>query len=257
MKIKSIMTRNAKSCTPEPSVREAAAKGLSAAEPDAAVADHSMNDPIRGSVAEGMERARQASGWALPERELSPPTRWSAPSLAEERVPEGAGQEPLRVRDVMTLEVKSCGPQDTLASAALAMNRADCRFLPVVDPDGRPVGVITDGDICLLGATDHRPLREIVVHEVMNQPVTTFGPDADVLEVLRTMRSQRIRHVPVVGADGVLVGIVSLTDLVLCSEERGDRCTDSVFREIAATVREIAQKNPGGRSVRIHPFIES
>jgi CBS domain-containing protein len=156
----------------------------------------------------------------------------------------------------MTTDVKSCLQRATLASAALAMNSADCRFLPVVDPAGRPVGVITDGDICLLGATDHRPLRDIFVHEVMNRPVATCGPDADVLEVLGTMRSQRIRHVPVVGADGVLVGIVSLTDLVLCAEERGDRCSDPFCREIAATVREIAQKNPGGRSVRIHPFIE-
>lgn len=89
----------------------------------------------------------------------------------------------------MTTDVKSCLHRATLASAALAMNSADCRFLPVVDPAGRPIGVITDGDICLLGATNHRPLRDIFVHEVMNQPVATCGPDTDVLEVLGTMRA--------------------------------------------------------------------
>jgi len=222
-----------------------------------AVTGRSMNDTTRGSAAEGAERARQASGWGLREPKPTPPRLPPGQSPAEGTAPEGTARETLKVRDVMTREVKSCRPRDTLASAALMMNRADCRFLPVVEPAGQPVGVITDGDICLLGATDNRPLRDIFVHEVMNQPVTTCGPDTDILEVLRKMRSQRIRHVPVIGADGVLVGIVSLTDLVLCAEERGDQCFDPVCHEIAAAVREIAQKHLGGRCVRMHPFIES
>ena len=200
------------------------------------VTDPGLNDTTRGSAE---QKARQLLGL----RTSRPP-----------RIPPAG--ETLKVRDVMTREVHSCRPQDTLAAAAVAMNRADCRILPVVDLAGRPVGVITDGDVCLLGANENRPLREISVHEVMNQPVTTCGPDTDVLEVLRTMRSQRIRHVPVVGAGGVLVGIVSLTDLVLCAEESGDRGLDPVCNEIAATLREIAQKSPGGRCVEKHSFIE-
>lgn len=222
-----------------------------------AVTGRSMKDTTRGSAAEGAESARQASGWVLREPRPTPPLLVPGQLPAGETGPKGTARATLKVSDVMTREVNSCRPQDTLASAALAMNRADCRFLPVVDPAGRPVGVITDGDICLLGATDNRPLRDLYVHGVMNQPVTTCGPDTDILEVLRMMRSQRIRHVPVIGADGVLVGIVSLTDLVLCAEERGDRGFDPVCHEIAAAVREIAQKYPGGRWVRKHPFIES
>ena len=160
-----------------------------------------------------------------------------------------------KVGDVMTREVTSYRPQDTLAAVALAMNRADCRFLPVVDGSGRPVGVITDGDVCLLGANEKRPLREISVNEVMNQPAATCRSDMDIVEVLRMMRSQRIRHVPVVGTDGGLIGIVSLTDLVLCAEESEDR-PSAVRHELVAVLREIAQKNLGGRSVREHPFIE-
>jgi predicted transcriptional regulator len=94
------------------------------------------------------------------------------------------------------------------------------------------------------------------VHEVMSQPVTTCGPDTDILEVLRIMRAQRIRHVPVVGTDGVLAGVVSLTDLILCAEDTGDRHFDPVCHELVAALREIAQKSLGGRSVRKQPFIE-
>lgn len=221
-----------------------------------AVTGPSMNDPVRGSAAEGAERVRQPSGWGLRKPKPTPPRLAPEQLPAGETGPKGTGRETLKVRNVMTRELKSCHPQDTLAAAALAMNREDCRFLPVVDQAGRPIGVITDGDVCLLGANEKRPLREISVHEVMNQPVTTCGPDTDILDVLRMMRSQRIRHVPVVGTDGVLVGIVSLTDLVLCAEERGDRRFDPVCHEIVAALREIAQKDLGGRCVRKHPFIE-
>jgi CBS domain-containing protein len=203
-----------------------------------AVTGPSMNDTAWGSATEGAERVRQEQ------------------LLAGETGPTGTARETLRVRDVMTREVKSCRPQDTLAAAALAMNGADCRFLPVVDPAGRPIGVITDGDVCLLGANEKRPLREISVHEVMNQPVTTCGPDTDILDVLRMMQSERIRHVPVIGTDGVLVGIVSLTDVVLCAEERGDRFDDPVSHGIVAALREIAQKDLGSRCVRKFSFIE-
>lgn len=218
---------------------------------------HSMNAALRGSAADAAERARQFPSDSLSEPDFKGPARdqeqsfAGTPSLGEDRP-----NDCLKVRDIMTTDVKSCRPQDTIAAAAVAMNHADCRFLPVLDSAGRPVGVITDGDICLLGATDHRPLRGIFVREMMNQAVATCRPETDVLDAVRLMRSRRIRHLPVVGDDGVLTGVLSLTDLMLSAEERGDRCFDPICREIAAAVREITQKHPGGRCVRIRPFIE-
>jgi len=218
---------------------------------------HSMNAALRGSAADAAERARQFPSGSLSEPHSNRPARAPEQSFTGKRpLEEGRNNDCLKVRDIMTADVKSCRPQDTLAAAAMAMNHADCRFLPVLDTAGRPVGVITDGDICLLGATDHRPLRGILVREMMSRAVTTCGPETDVLDAVRLMRSRRIRHLPVVGDDGVLTGVLSLTDLILSAEERGDRCFDPICREIAAAVREITQKHPGGRRVRIRPFIE-
>jgi CBS domain-containing protein len=154
---------------------------------------------------------------------------------------------------IMTTDVRSCRETDTLASAALAMYRGDCRFLPVVDGEGHPIGVLTDGDVCLLGATDHRRLRDIFVSEAMNRPVVTCRPEQDIRDVLSLMRSRGIRHVPVVGPEGVLVGVLSLTDLVLCAEESHSH-GDSLCREIATALREIAQKNAPKRAVRVTRF---
>ncbi len=157
------------------------------------------------------------------------------------------------VREIMTRNARSCRPDNTLAAAALAMCEADCRFLPVVDRIGHPIGVLTDGDICLLGSTDHRPLRGILVREKMSGSPATCRADDDVLAVLKTMRERSIRHLPVVDGEGLLEGVVSLTDLLLCAEEEN---SPHLRQEVAATLRAIVQKQGNQRVIRQNPFVE-
>jgi CBS domain-containing protein len=157
------------------------------------------------------------------------------------------------VRDIMTRNVRSCRPEDTLAAAAIAMFEADCRFLPVLDGTGRPIGVVTDGDICLLGSTSHRRLSDMFVRDAMSGPPATCETGEDVLDALKVMRARRIRHLPVVGAQGILEGVVSLTDVVLCAEEEGSA---PLRQELAAALREIVQKRGGQRIIIHNPFVE-
>jgi CBS domain-containing protein len=170
-----------------------------------------------------------------------------------------AGARPSRespaisVGEVMTRNARSCRPEDRLAAAALAMSEADCRFLPVVDPMGHPIGVLTDGDICLLGSTDHRPLREIFVREVMSGPPATCRADDDVLNALKTMEERHIRHLPVVNAEGMLAGVLSLTDLVLCAEEEN---SFRLRQKVASILRAIVQKHGNTRIIREKTFVE-
>jgi CBS domain-containing protein len=182
---------------------------------------------------------------------------WGRPAAPKDPAVAHTGPAPKRVRvgDVMTRDVRSCRPTDTLASAALTMSRGDCRFLPVVDQGGRPVGVITDGDICLLGATDYRPLRDVFVSEAMSRPVQTCRSDQDIREALALMRSGRIRHVPVVGDEGLLVGLVSLTDLVLAVEDSPAH-HDPLCFELASTLREISQMGATRCRVPDRRFVE-
>jgi CBS domain-containing protein len=172
-----------------------------------------------------------------------------------------ATSEPARERDrptftvraVMTRNARSCRPDDRLAAAALAMCEGDCRFLPVVDRMGHPIGVITDGDICLLGSTDRRSLREILVREAMSGLPATCRADDDLLGAVKIMRERRIRHLPVVNAEGLLEGVVSLTDLVLCAEEQD---SSGLRAEVAAILRSIVQKSGSHRVIRHNPFVE-
>jgi CBS domain-containing protein len=168
--------------------------------------------------------------------------------------PEGTGA-PL-VREIMTTDVRSCRADRTLVVAAAAMHWGDCRFLPVVDADGRPIGVVTDGDICLIGTSDQRPLRDILVSEAMSRAVETCRPEDSVDKVLETMKRRRIRHLPVIDEQGRLVGVVSLTDVILRIEENGLSVAAPFRRQITDVLRAVSQKQRGTRDVRLNPFRE-
>ena len=157
---------------------------------------------------------------------------------------------------IMTRDVKSCRPDRTLLCAASAMQRGDCRFLPILDREGRPIAVLTDGDICEIGASDHRPLRDILVSEAMSREIFTCRPEDPVSRILATMKTRRIRHLPVVHDDGRLAGVVSLTDVILRVEENGPEIAESLRPRVAEVLRVISQKERGVRTVRVNPFRE-
>ena len=121
----------------------------------------------------------------------------------------------MRVKDVMTDDVKCCNQETNLAAAAKIMWEADCGALPVTDGHNKVIGVITDRDICIAGATRSRTEGEISVQEVISKTLYSCSPNDDVRAALETMRSRRIRRLPVVGQDGQLAGIISIHDIAV------------------------------------------
>ena len=118
---------------------------------------------------------------------------------------------------------------------------------------GRPVGVVTDGDICLLGTTSHRRLSGMQVRDAMSGSPATCSAEEDVLGPLRVMRERRIRHLLVVGPQGHLEGVVSLTDIVLKALEDG---SSVLMRELFATLQDVVQKHGDVRVIEHNPFVE-
>ena len=112
----------------------------------------------------------------------------------------------MRVQDVMTSPAHSCTPDANLATAALAMKDYDCGALPVLDNAGRPVGILTDRDICLALGFRPLPAAGIPITDVMSKKVYACGPGEEILEALETMRNKKVRRLPVVDAAGQLVG---------------------------------------------------
>ena len=136
----------------------------------------------------------------------------------------------MKVKDLMTTDVKRCSPETNLAAAAKIMWEGDCGAVPVTDEHDHVVGVITDRDICIAAATRPHTEGEIQVKDVVSKAAYTCTPGDDVRAALETMKARKVRRLPVVEQSGRLVGIVSIHDIAEQSRSRGgDVSPDSVL----------------------------
>lgn len=120
----------------------------------------------------------------------------------------------MTVREVMTSAPVVVAPDTTLAKAAALMLEADCGILPVIDHD-RLTGVVTDRDLFIALGTRNVLASALTVGEVARHDVWTCAPDDDVQVALDIMSQRRIRRLPTVEANGHVVGIVSMNDILL------------------------------------------
>ena len=144
------------------------------------------------------------------------------------------------VHDVMRVRVHTCSPQDTLHRAAQIMWEKDCGCLPVIDEARRVQAVITDRDICMAALTQGLALGEISVATAMSSQVRVCSPDDTLGSVEDLMREAQIRRVPVVDADQVLIGMISLADIARYLRPRGQLAPASVsqFLETLLSISE-------------------
>lgn len=136
--------------------------------------------------------------------------------------------------EIMVSPVKSIGPEATIAEAVELMLSSHISGLPVVDADGRLVGLISEADFlhrAELGTTKRKPRwiefllgpgetaeSYVMSHarkvgELMTRDLITVDASASLNEVVDLMERRRIKRVPVMSG-GQLVGIISRSDLV-------------------------------------------
>ena len=156
----------------------------------------------------------------------------------------------MKVRDVMTKQTVSCRLDTTLAAAAELMQKNRCGFLPVIGQGENVIGVITDRDVCIALAQRDQTPSQLCVRDIMLPEDRTFPtlyvctPDDRVQSVMRTMRSHRIRRLPVVDRDGALRGIISIDDLVLSACEQAGR-EGITCKEVVETFKAIRRSTQG------------
>jgi acetoin utilization protein AcuB len=90
------------------------------------------------------------------------------------------------------------------------MHDKNLHHLPVVDPEGKLVGILTHRDLQL--AARHFREAKVEVYEVMHSPVITVSPDDPLASAARLMVSNRIGGLPVLKG-GRVVGLLTETDL--------------------------------------------
>jgi len=120
------------------------------------------------------------------------------------------------VDELMSRHPRVCHPGTDLASVTSLLWFGDVGVLPVVgEADGKVIGMITDRDVCIALGSRNRIASEVTAAEVMATAVVSCRPDDSVEAALETMKTARLRRLPVVDGEGSLVGILSLTDAIL------------------------------------------
>jgi IMP dehydrogenase len=108
----------------------------------------------------------------------------------------------------MILNPITLGPDRPLREASQLMRRFKISGVPIVDGTGRLIGIITNRDLQFERNLD-QPIREAMTREhLVTAPVGTSLDDAE-----RILASHRIEKLPVVDADGVLKGLITVKDI--------------------------------------------
>jgi CBS domain-containing protein len=147
----------------------------------------------------------------------------------------------MQVKELMTSDVMFCGPNATLADVATAMWDKDCGAIPVVNQDKRVVGIITDRDICIAVVMRNRLASGIVASELIGGLVRVCSPEDSVETALEIMEHAQLRRLPVVGKDGTLCGIFSISDAIRQTGKDEKKNKHISRKSILNTLRSICE----------------
>ncbi len=129
---------------------------------------------------------------------------------------------PRLVRDLMTSTVVTLGRNDALRSADDIMRLGRIRHLPIVDEEGKLVGIVSQRDLFHSGLVralgygtraHTRALDSLDVKEAMHTEVVTLGPSAPLAQAAKLMLERKIGCVVIV-EDSQVVGILTESDFV-------------------------------------------
>ncbi len=112
-----------------------------------------------------------------------------------------------KVKDIMTKKVITVTPKTKVKEAVGLMVKNEVSGLPVVDDDGKVIGLLTEADLLAARTTQN-------VESAMSKRVYKASPDDSIKSVSDTLKKQKIKRVPVVDKKGKLVGVVSRRDVL-------------------------------------------
>ena len=150
-----------------------------------------------------------------------------------------------RVLDIMTRNVETIGPTASLLEAAERMKAENIGSLPVTE-DSRLIGTITDRDITIRATAEGRDPQTTMVQDVMTRKVITIRPQEELAQAEQLMHDQQIRRLPVVEADGRLVGYVTIA--TIAKREGDEKTVGKVLKGISQPQKPAPEKISASRS---------
>ncbi|MEW5830134.1 MAG: CBS domain-containing protein [Chloroflexota bacterium] len=129
---------------------------------------------------------------------------------------------PHTVRDWMSSPVIVIDPDTSVSYAATLMRRRGIRSLVVdLTAKGGGYGILTTTDISSKIFDSDRNPAETKVSAIMTAPVVTGRADMTLKEASSLMHKRKFHHLPILDEHGILVGIISDTDIFMAVEEIG------------------------------------
>jgi CBS domain-containing membrane protein len=129
---------------------------------------------------------------------------------------------PQTVAEVMTRKIVTVTEQDALQNIEEGMHRLRFRHLPVVDRRGKLVGLLSHRDLLHAApswlseqeAEQNAVIQKLPVGRIMQHEVLTVESTDPLVEVGKLMWASKIGCLPVVDAEGTLVGIITEADFI-------------------------------------------
>ncbi len=130
-------------------------------------------------------------------------------------------------------DVVTIGPEQTIRDALAILAKHNFGALVVVDAHNKPIGIISERDIVRLAAKNEN-LFDTPINQVMTKNVITGVRQDELKSVAITMTEDRIRHLPVVNSQGILIGIISIGDIVKAERNLFEGEVDTLRTQILA-----------------------
>lgn len=135
------------------------------------------------------------------------------------------------VKDIMTKEVVCVREYAEIKEAARLLSENRISRMPVIDNEGKVIGVISEADILVSsGIKRESKISEILrylsgeivvsekrgekVGEIMTSPAITIKPEEDIRDAVRIMEKKGIKWLPVIDREGKIIGVISRADIV-------------------------------------------
>jgi len=219
-------------CSGATATRGVAGFGASSLIHTAAILRLSFDQPLVITVVDRPERIDRV---LAPLREMAPSALITVQEVevVQSGAPFKEGLPDLKVSEVMRREVATVHPDSPITEVVELLLDKDFTAVPVVDDQGKVVGMVSDNDLLTRGgmnvtislkrATDLDYVRELhkslenpnhKVSEVMTRDVATVTPDAVLGRAARLMVEKHLKRLPVVDSDGKLVGILGRLDIL-------------------------------------------
>lgn len=143
----------------------------------------------------------------------------------------------MNVEEIMTKDPVCCLAEAGLQSVAKMMVDNDCGCIPVVDATDskKPVGIVTDRDICCRVVAEGKNPLDLTARDAMSKNVVTVTPQTSVEECCGLMEEKQLRRIAVVDEKGACCGIVAQADIAGNASER----------KTAEVVQEVSKAAPG------------